>query len=711
MLSRSGAIGGFSCRRGWVAGVLSAAIIVLCSAPLSPAEGDARSVGPDREGGYSSSQVLVKITPGLARTLKPALPDKKRGNAAAAPGEVDRAQLSIRLRRTLDGWGALTIRPFYPEPFGDPVLAAKLGLDRYYVIDVPHGTDTPAMAAALAGHPLEVEEAGADGVASVADGVFPMDPDFDRQWSMHNTGVRNTGPSNDSCADNVDWCEDVDIDAPEAWKIHQGTNNVTVAIVDSGVYPHLEFSGRLLIGRNTVISNCVGGSNHGMQCTSNAQCPAGQCNPITDTNDTCPHGTHVAGIVAAAINDEVPCQVLCPTPQNPNQTCDGFCGVAGVNGGARILPVKVLPNCGGSTSDVAEGIIYSADRGADVINLSLQFYLTPGSASSIVLENAVNYAYRRGALLIAAAGNGNPGIVAYPAVLPNCMAVSATNQCDMLATVANSGWNSNYGAAVDLAAPGDDIYSTWTNHSYRCLHGTSMAAPHVTGLASLIKSYIPQMTNVSLERIMTSSAVDLGDPGWDIFYGHGRINALAAMELAQTWPLIIERDPPDLAIDARRPHPPDDSLAREGWLFLEVTFHGDISGLTSEDFVVTQDDGIATATLVKEVIATGENRVGLELDDVIDVGAWTTVMHTMSGSSATLGFLPGDVDGNNGVRDPQDVDALVRALAGEAVFPEWSVDINRSGQLTPADLIELIDLMIGAGEYDAYLGQSLPVIP
>jgi hypothetical protein len=258
-----------------------------------------------------------------------------------------------------------------------------------------------------------------------------------------------------------------------------------------------------------------------------------------------------------------------------------------------------------------------------------------------------------------------------------------------------------------VAAPGDDIYSTWTNNGYRCVFGTSMASPHVAGLASLIKSKYPELNNVSLERIMTSTAVDLGDPGWDVFYGHGRIDAAAAMHLGATWPMIVDRHPPNNSIDARRPHPSDDSATREGWQLIDVTFRGDISQLGNEDFIVTQEDGISSATVVINVIATGDNRVGLELDDIIDVGAWTTITLELSGSGVRLGFLPGDVDGRDGVTKG-DIAALVQSLDGQMERPIWSIDIDRSGEPTAADLIELIDLMNGAGEYEEYLNSNLP---
>jgi len=262
-----------------------------------------------------------------------------------------------------------------------------------------------------------------------------------------------------------------------------------VAVIDSGVNSHIEYgtnappypNGRIVEGRNTN-------------------------NPLTPTltTDGCPHGTHVAGIIAATGNNGA--------------------GVAGMTWGAYLMPVRVLNGCFGTVSQLAAGIVWAADHGAHIGNMSLQYYnLTPEEVT--LLQDAIDYANAQGMLLIAAAGNTNigPPYVAYPGRLPNCMAVSATDNRDVFAAF------SKYGDEVDVCAPGDDIYSTWTNNGYAYLFGTSMSTPHVSGLAALVKSYAPGLTASTIQSIIEESSDDLGPAAWDDHFGHGRINALGAL--------------------------------------------------------------------------------------------------------------------------------------------------------------------------------------
>lgn len=579
------------------------------------------------------------------------------------------------------------MRPLFADGFANPELARRYGLDRFFVVDVPAGTDTPAMATAVAALVDDVQTAGTDAIGEVAD-VFPNDPEFSRQWSLFNNGVPDTGTSFDTCPDNVAWCAGADIRAPEAWSIEQGSPDVIIAIIDSGVYPHVEFADRLLLGKNTV-------------------------DGTTDTIDGCPHGTHVAGIAAAAGNEP---DVPCPTEAEPGK----MCGVAGVNWNAKILPVKVLglngQPCRGSANDLAEGITWAVDHGATVLNISLQFYDVAG-LDLVLIENALNYATDAGALVIAAAGNGQPrgpGVVAFPAVLPQAMAVSATTACDELATVATTGWKSNFGPELDIAAPGDDIYSTWTFNNYRCLFGTSMATPHVVGVASLIMSNAPELTVTSVRNILTSSSVDLGPEGWDEFYGYGRLDAYNALLETQTWPQMLVTDPPSGSIDARRPHLPDNRFAQQGWHSVRAQFRGDAARLTRDDFSVGAS---ISAPTIAGVDATNDTVV-IQLDGFLPQGTWTTISHMDSGTQTKLGVLPGDVNGD-AMTTVADLDALQVEIAirdqapggttgATKPLPAWSTDINRSGATTPADLIELIDLMNGARAYDGYLNARIP---
>jgi thermitase len=264
------------------------------------------------------------------------------------------------------------------------------------------------------------------------------------------------------------------IRAPQGWSMSTGSSAVTIAILDSGVdLGHADLAGRLVAGYDFVNADSTPQDDYG-------------------------HGTHVAGIAAASGNNGV--------------------GVAGVSWGARIMPLKVLDRFGGGTyANVAAGIVFAADHGAQVINLSLG-----GAAPSVTLQDAVLYAYNKGVLLVAASGNGGSAQVLYPARYPEVMAVGATNVSNQPSSI------SNYGPEVDVAAPGENIYSLWPG-GYFTESGTSMSAPFVSGLAAVLFSFT---NNASVVRnAIESTALDIGPPGWDLYSGAGLIQ----MDSAIAW--------------------------------------------------------------------------------------------------------------------------------------------------------------------------------
>ncbi len=649
-------------------------------------------------GGYSSTQIVVKLRPEAVAT-----PAARQHFRTTPHGADPRAALSGAVRAAAADWGALKMRPAYSDPFADPAAAARHGLDRTFIIEVPEGTDTEAMAAAFWDLREDIEVATVDTIGGVAD-VIPNDTNFSLQYAMHNTGQTGGTP-------------DADIDAPAAWALHTGDfGTVTIAIIDSGVNSHNDYgtnaapypNGRIVQGRNTA-------------------------NPLTPnaTTDGCPHGTHVAGIAAASGNNNR--------------------GVAGVTWGAYIMPVRVLrdpPNgCNGVVSALADGIKWAADNGADVGNISLQYYdLT--QAEYNLLSAAINYAHDLGMILIAAAGNDNVGglgFVAYPAKMPNCMAVSATMDEDLFATnggiclcpgvdvvpcnTPNSGtctegrvgmsctvndycdtavWSSNYGNEVDVCAPGDRIYSTWTSNGYVYSYGTSMATPHVSGLAALIKSYATGLTNTHIEMILYESADDLGPTGWDNHYGVGRINAHNALLRAQDWfDILLYGDPPDGAIDARKPIDRDGNNVY-GWNSVDLTFGLITLEPSPSDFTVSQAGGVSAPPTVATVEQVSSPVLRVGLDSMIEPKTWTTITHVPSAVSVRLGYLPGDVNANR-VSDAADVTTMVDTLRGVLpAKPIWSMDINRSEAVTGADALEVVDLLNGAEAYEAFLGATLP---
>jgi serine protease len=267
----------------------------------------------------------------------------------------------------------------------------------------------------------------------------------------------------------------------DAWLKSTGTG-VTVAVLDTGVdASNPDLAGQVLTGYDET---------------------TGKDGANTDPNG---HGTHVAGTIAADTGNGV--------------------GVSSVAPGAKILPVRVLgANGSGYMSDTATGIIYAADHGANVINMSLG-----ATAQVTAVTNAIAYARSKGVVVVAAAGNSreNGSPVSYPGADPGVIAVAATDSTDTVASY------SNQGSYVDVAAPGSAILSTYptalNKSGYATLYGTSMASPHVAAEAALIKAYRPALTPDQIEQAIESSAVDLGAKGKDTDYGYGRVNAAAGL--------------------------------------------------------------------------------------------------------------------------------------------------------------------------------------
>ena len=260
------------------------------------------------------------------------------------------------------------------------------------------------------------------------------------------------------------------IEAPAAWALTKGGEKVTVAVVDTGIdYRHSEFGNRVAKGRDFI-------------------------NNDDDAMDDHYHGTHCAGSVGGART--------------------------GVAPNVNMIAVKVLSRSGsGSYDGVANGIIYAADQGAEVISMSLG-----GPAGSKVIEDAVNYAISKGSLVVAAMGNDNSERPSYPASAPGVMAVGSTTVNDTRSSF------SNYGKHISVSAPGSDIYSTVPGGGYKNLSGTSMATPHVAGLVALVKSQFPSLNAAGLQKKVEAAADDHGDAGFDKYFGHGRINALKAVK-------------------------------------------------------------------------------------------------------------------------------------------------------------------------------------
>jgi serine protease len=311
-----------------------------------------------------------------------------------------------------------------------------------------------------------------------------------------------------------------------AWDITTGTG-VTVAVIDTGFRPHVDLAPNIVGGFDFISDTFIANDGNGRD--TNAQDPgdwntAGQCPPNPNARNSSWHGTHVAGTIAATTN-------------NGN-------GVAGVAFGARVVPVRVLGRCGGLTSDIADAITWASGGAvagvaanpnvARVINLSLG---GPGTCGA-TMQTAINGAVSRGTVVIVAAGNENQNAAnATPANCAGVITIAATDR--------NGGraFYSNFGANVDVAAPGGDIsfnagngvlstLNTGTTtpgaDAYTFYQGTSMATPHVAGVAALMLSRNPALTPAEIETHLRASSRAF--PAACNQCGAGIVDALAAVE-------------------------------------------------------------------------------------------------------------------------------------------------------------------------------------
>lgn len=378
---------------------------------------------------------------------------------------------------------------------------------RWALLELPTGTDIFSVITALMNNPM-IEAVEPNMMAQTT--FNPNDPSFQdgHQWALRNIGQNPPGGTNDA-----------DIDAPEAWNITQGNSNIIIGILDSGIpmlsgslsHPDLDDLNKIILGNDYT-------------------------NDGEGVRDLLGHGTHVAGIVSAETNNST--------------------GIAGVAGDCKILVVQVF-NASGYLwwSWFKNGVIYAVDNGAKIINFS-----GAGGASQEAYD-AVAYADSHNVLLVASAGNNCGARVFYPAAysssFPNVIAVSATDHNDVISEY------SSVGPQVNVAAPGgygtanfcetediyndaDDIYSTTPNYSfnlqnlhpevtqnYGYLAGSSMAAPHVSGVAGLVLSLNPNLIPSQVRNILQQTADKVAGMGGQNFtndYGYGRINAYKAIQ-------------------------------------------------------------------------------------------------------------------------------------------------------------------------------------
>lgn len=270
-----------------------------------------------------------------------------------------------------------------------------------------------------------------------------------------------------------------------AWATSTGAG-ITVAVLDTGVKAdHLDLSGQVLAGTDTVDLSTDG------------------------RTDFKGHGTHVAGTIAAKKGNGR--------------------GIAGVAPDAKILPVRVLDaNGNGTMAQVADGIYWAVQNGADVINLSLG-----GPTGNSVVADALTYAEQQGVVVVASAGNSGANTINYPAAYSTAIAVCASDESKARWTSSSYSSSTPY---VDICAPGVGVLSTYylSTVSYAYMDGTSMAAPHVAGIAALVLAAYPSLTPAQVKTLLEDSADDMETPGVDAATGHGLVDPAAALALAAT---------------------------------------------------------------------------------------------------------------------------------------------------------------------------------
>lgn len=281
---------------------------------------------------------------------------------------------------------------------------------------------------------------------------------------------------------------DAGIDAPSAWDITTGTSDVTIAIVDTGVDQyHEDLYAKIVPGRNVI---------------------TGALNPNNPQDDH-GHGTFTAGVAAAMTNNAI--------------------GVAGVSWGAKIMPIKALDSAGyGTEADAAAGVIWAADHGARIINMSF------GGYDDLPVErDAMAYAWSLGCVLVGASGNDGASQAFFPASYDQVIAVGASNEYGERCSAEDWGeGGSNYGDYLDVMAPGNNIISTALAGSldgYDIASGTSAAAPFVSGTAALLMGLHPDWTNLEIVNQIKLTCKDMESEGWDEHTGWGLISAYNAL--------------------------------------------------------------------------------------------------------------------------------------------------------------------------------------
>ena len=398
---------------------------------------------------------------------------------------------SGHLERLSKQLGAVSVFPVFPAttPGG-----RHPRLRRIYLIRFPEGWQLDPLRRRYERHAI-IEAVEMNRLNRFCAGTPPNDPSYGEQWNLDVLNMR------------------------QAWNIEQGKPHVTVAVVDSGIATqHPELRSQIWENVGEIPRNGIDDDGNGYVDDKNGwdfsdapTLPGSGDWTVRDNHpeDETGHGTHVSGIIAAAANNGR--------------------GIAGIAPNCRLMPLRAGFKYGGGAylqnDDLAAAIVYAADNGARVINMSWG-----DTVRAFIIEDAVEYAYHRRCVLVGAAGNSATIGSYYPAALKSVISVAGLGQEKQLYD------GSNFGATINIAAPGEEILSTALKGEYRRRDGTSMAAAHVSGVAALVLSANPNATNIRIQEKLIATAKPLFITE---LVGAGALDAYAALSKTST-PLVAE---------------------------------------------------------------------------------------------------------------------------------------------------------------------------
>ena len=385
---------------------------------------------------FTPGELLIRVTP-------------------KAQAESERLHAKAPLQKLHDRMGVRSVYHLFPHiahPGSNP------NLERIYLLRFQIPADLHTLKANYTTHPL-IEAVEFNYIRQTqASEIIPNDPRYGEQWSL------------------------ALIDMPGAWAIEKGDPKVIIGVVDTGFdYTHEDLASQTWVNTDEIPNNGIDDDNNGYiddvhgwdfsePPNGNDVSQNGDNNPIDESG----HGTHVTGIIGAAVDNDV--------------------GIAGIAWDCTLMPIRGAGVEGIRDDRSAAAIIYAVDNGARVINMSWG-----GRERSFVLRDAVDYAYARGVLMVAASGNESEDESIFPAGYRKVISVATTQQHKQRF------YQSNFGASIDIGAPGNVILSTHINNRYRPLSGTSMATAHVSGVAALIISKRPSLTHEEVRQILLST--------------------------------------------------------------------------------------------------------------------------------------------------------------------------------------------------------------